>query len=60
MAVVRTLKGKLRLDFNGEPVPGVASIDVVDAAGGGRAEIIVTFLGNFIEFETELTSNGES
>lgn len=58
MSVVRTVKGKLRLDCDGAPVPGVANIDVVDAAGGGRAEVIVTFLGNFITFETETAPEG--
>lgn len=60
LSVVRTALGKLRLDIDGEPVAGVASIDVVDTAGEKRAEIIVTFLGPFINFETEHPTNGES
>jgi hypothetical protein len=60
IAVVRTVKGKLRLDFDGVPVDGIVNIDCVDDAGGGRAEVIVTFLANFVHFETETPSNGEN
>lgn len=60
MAVVRTTKGKLRFDYDGVPVLGVANIDVVDAASGGRAEVIVTFLASFITFETEPPNHGEN
>lgn len=53
LTVVRTAKGKLRLDCDGQKVLGVSHIDVVDHAHGGKAEVIITVLGSFITFETE-------
>lgn len=58
LSVVRTVTGKLRLDCDGEKVPGVSHIDVVDHAHGGKAEVIITVLGPWITFETETRDDG--
>lgn len=58
LKVVMTAEGKLRLDYDGEPVAGVRSIDCIDNHAEGRAEIIVTFTGLAVGLDTEAASNG--
>lgn len=60
LSLVRTLKGKFRLDYDGEPIAGITNIDLFDGAGEPRAQMIVTIQSTSVNFVTEETPiNGE-
>lgn len=58
--LVRTMAGKLRLDFDGQPLDGILNLECVDSATRSPAEIIVTLDGRVVDFTTETSNGGES